>query len=1080
MSYERHRNGDATARVLDEKTSSILVVDDEPQMLTALEDLLGEDYRVLKATSAKEALKVVEDNEDLAVILCDQRMPKMTGDEFLAKVKHVSSATRVLVTGYADMEAVVRAVNDGKIFGYVSKPWDPEGIRVVVHRAVDFYNLSSTLEQEQSLLHDLMDNSHDAIFFKDDQCRFIRLNKVQLRRMARTSYEEVLGKTIYDLMPNELGRRIHEEDQRSIREKAIQNNIVRELERDGVVEWWSTSKTPIRDRDGNVTGLFGISRNVTDQKYAEKQIRLMLDVNNALTLNESVDVALMEVVRLVCDAANWQYGEVWELDEEGDKFRVNTENVTAFAAYAGFHEASKNLPIPLGKGFIGRIWEDKKPLIWPDIYNAEQPFLREKAAREAGFVSTYGVPVLCEGRVRAILNFFTDKLRSTDKRWIEILEIIAGRIGSILERRDAEEKLIERGNQYAALVEMSPDAVFVHVDGMVVMSNPEADRIFSADGERESLTGKPVYELFAPEEREKLDRRIDAITRHSSGAGQAQYRCLRSDGTAFFAEGRGQRMTWRGRPAIQSVMRDISDRLAADEAIKRSEARFRTLIAGAAHGIVVLRNAKPLYVNDAFVSMFEFKDAEDAMNLESVIDLVAPGDRERVRSYKDARIRGEKAPTQYEVKAVTRNGRALHLDCRAARVPWDDGEATCLHLIDITEQREIEHQLRQAQKMEAVGQLTGGVAHDFNNLLTVIMGNLEMLSQRLKNSDDVKLSKWITTSRRAAQRGADLTRQLLAVSRRQVLEPELLEPNAAIEKMLDLLERTLGEHIKVEVNLADGLSCILTDPAQLESAILNLCINARDAMPEGGRLVIETRSIELTDAYAEIRDWVEPGEYIQISVSDTGCGMSPEVQAKVLEPFFTTKETGKGTGLGLSMVYGFVKQSEGHVSVYSEEGHGSTIKLYFPVHEASAGSLNGETEAEEAETAGTGTILIAEDNEDVREMAETMLENLGYNVISTSSGAEALEMLKKRSDIDLLFTDIIMPGGMTGIQLADQARRERPDLPVLYTSGYAESALAGEASKRLNAHWLAKPYSARHLGTRIREALASTEDKDRS
>jgi signal transduction histidine kinase len=378
--------------------------------------------------------------------------------------------------------------------------------------------------------------------------------------------------------------------------------------------------------------------------------------------------------------------------------------------------------------------------------------------------------------------------------------------------------------------------------------------------------------------------------------------------------------------------------------------------------------------------------------------------------------------------------------------------------------------LLQSQRLEAIGQLTGGVAHDFNNLLTVVLGNAELLAeQRAGDPLQQQLAQMIVA---AAQRGADLTQQLLAFARKQALAPSAVDVNQLVAAMDPLLRRTLGEHIEIELVRGGGRWAAMVDAGQLENALLNLCLNARDAMRSGGRLTLETANAALDRAYAETHPDVTPGQYVMLAVSDTGSGIAPEHLARVFEPFFTTKEKGKGTGLGLAMVYGFMKQSAGHISIYSEPGHGTTVKLYLP---RAARGDDPAVDAPElpAVTGGAEIVLVVEDDELVRRYACTELRSLGYRVLDADCGASALQIVERREDIELLFTDVVMPGGMSGRALADAARRLRPGLRVLYTSGYTENAIVHHGRLDAGVMLLAKPYRRAELARAIRAALAA-------
>ncbi len=380
--------------------------------------------------------------------------------------------------------------------------------------------------------------------------------------------------------------------------------------------------------------------------------------------------------------------------------------------------------------------------------------------------------------------------------------------------------------------------------------------------------------------------------------------------------------------------------------------------------------------------------------------------------------------------------------------------------------------LMQSQRMEAIGQLTGGVAHDFNNLLTVVLGNADLLAEA--SADDPVRRQLAEMIVEAAQRGASLTQQLLAFARKQPLAPSEVDVNQRVAALDPMLRRTLGEHIEIELVRGAGLWPAMVDAAQLENALLNLCLNARDAMPGGGKLTLETANAALDAPYAALHADVQPGQYVMLAVSDTGSGIDPALLPRVFEPFFTTKEKGKGTGLGLAMVYGFARQSAGHVSIYSEPGHGTTVKLYLPRARGARAEL-AEVPAE-ALAAGTvrggaETVLVVEDDEAVRQLACHELRALGYRVIDAASGAQALPLLDAEEPIDLLFTDVVMPGGMSGRQLADEARRRRPGLRVLYTSGYSENAIVHHGRLDTGVQLLPKPYRRADLARAIRQAL---------
>jgi PAS domain S-box-containing protein len=401
------------------------------------------------------------------------------------------------------------------------------------------------------------------------------------------------------------------------------------------------------------------------------------------------------------------------------------------------------------------------------------------------------------------------------------------------------------------------------------------------------------------------------------------------------------------------------------------------------------------------------------------------------------------------------------------------GAALVYH--DVTALREMERKLHHAQKLDAIGRLTGGVAHDFNNMLTVITGTIETLVDRFQDQPD--LLSTVSLVDQAAQRCTELISQLLAFARKQPLQPRKIDVNATIRDTVSLLRPTLGEQIEIDSILPHDLSMALIDPSQLANALVNLAINARDAMPNGGQLLLETSNVVFDHTYTRENPDAQPGAYVMIAVSDTGTGMAPAIRDKVFEPFFTTKEVGKGTGLGLSMVYGFVKQSGGHIKIYSEEGYGTTIKIFLP---AASGQADIRILPVDVISGGTETILVVEDDALVRRFASAQLRDLGYITIAVPDSRAALAHLKSGQPFDLLFTDVIMPGGMTGRQLADKVVKCRPGTGVLYTSGYSENAIMHHGRLDEGVLLLSKPYRKSELAGMVRRALEAPRPVNRA
>ncbi|MBK3732312.1 response regulator [Azospirillum brasilense] len=513
-----------------------------------------------------------------------------------------------------------------------------------------------------------------------------------------------------------------------------------------------------------------------------------------------------------------------------------------------------------------------------------------------------------------------------------------------------------------------------------------------------------------------------------------------------------------------------AEKLEAEQALRRSEER-QAMIARSLP--IVLYTAGPergtpfRYVTENVEALFGFPAERFLTDGGFWESRLHPDDRERAAVQFDAMRQGGVSTVEYRWRAA--DGQYRTLLEKAMLLPGEDGRPPelCGTVLDVTDTRELQLQLAHVQKMETIGQLTGGIAHDFNNMLTVVIGSLERLGRMA--FDDPKAARRVEMALQASLRCSDLTRRLLAFARRQQLHPESVDMEALVRNMGELMERTLGSAITVEIDSAPSLCPALVDRTQAESALLNLVINARDAMPAGGTLTIATAMVEAREGDAELR----PGRYVRMTVSDTGCGMPPEVLARAFEPFFTTKEIGKGTGLGLSMIHGFVKQSGGLIRVESEPGRGTSFHLHLPC--APAAVRLAKTPEDREDTGplpGQGeVILVVDDDRDVRQVAVLTLQDLGYTVVEAENGPEALAVLAGEPRVDLLFTDVVMPGGMNGLELAQEAQRRHPGLKALYASGYAHGVDGGLGGDGPGAEFLIKPYRDRDLARAVRKAL---------
>jgi PAS domain S-box-containing protein len=519
------------------------------------------------------------------------------------------------------------------------------------------------------------------------------------------------------------------------------------------------------------------------------------------------------------------------------------------------------------------------------------------------------------------------------------------------------------------------------------------------------------------------------------------------------------------------IARDITERKRVERKLRQSEERYRVLVENA-HDLIYTHDLEGNYtsINKAIERVTGYT-REEALGL-NVAQLVAPEYREKARRMTALKLAGEPF-TSYELEVIAKDGRRVKVEVNSSLVVQDGVPVGVQGIArDVTERKELEEQLRQAQKIEAVGKLAGGIAHDFNNLLTIINGYGDLTLRRLHEEDPLRVN--VEEMRKAGERAAGLTRQLLAFSRKQVLQPKVLDLNGVVTEMEKMLRRLIGEDIELRVALGPGLGSIKADPGQIEQVLLNLAVNARDAMPRGGKLTVSTENVYLDEGYAARHVAVVPGQYVMLAVSDTGTGMDEQTRARIFEPFFTTKEQGKGTGLGLSTIYGIVKQSGGYIWVDSAPGEGATFRIYLP-------HATEELEGEPVDAAAVSlpeprgaTVLLAEDEGALRAIVERILTKRGYRVLAASGGAEALALAERHDGpIDLLVTDVVMPL-MSGQELAHRLVRRRGDVPVLFLTGYSMEAVANHGVLRPGSELLKKPFSPQELAVAVSELLLRT------
>jgi two-component system cell cycle sensor histidine kinase/response regulator CckA len=634
-------------------------------------------------------------------------------------------------------------------------------------------------------------------------------------------------------------------------------------------------------------------------------------------------------------------------------------------------------------------------------------------------------------------------------------------------------------DHYRALIEGASDAILILDPAHRILEvNRAAERLL--DRPRTELVGGGYDDFVVPEERESSARTGPRLV--SEGAVRVETRhFLRPDGTRVPAEVSASCVPvdeQTGASLVLVLLRDVAERERAEVALRtvrdrlvESEEEYRVLFESNPHPMWVYDRETLgfLAVNDAALRHYGYS-RQEWLSM-TVLDIRPPEEVAAFRKAFEVRTAGRSAsidPSGQTFKHRKRDGTVIEVEVASNSIVFDGRKARLILATDVTEKRSLEAQLAQSQKLESIGRLAGGVAHDFNNLLGVIGGYAELLRKRVK--DDPRVHKYAEDIVKAADRAAGLTRQLLAFSRRQVLQPKVLDLSAVVGEMERMLRRLIGEDVQLVTVFDEELGTVKADPGQVEQVLMNLAVNARDAMPLGGRLTIETHNVDIDRAYARQHADVPAGRYVMLAVSDMGQGMSRDVKARAFEPFFTTKEAGKGTGLGLATVHGIVKQSGGHIFVYSEPGHGTSFKIYFPrADEAEAAVASSVAEA--VLPRGSETVLLVEDEGTLRELIRECLESTGYTVLEAAHGAEALKVCERHpAPIHLLMTDVVMPG-ISGRELAGQVKLVRPAIRIVYMSGYTDDAVVLHGVLSEEMAFLQKPFTQEALARKVREVL---------
>jgi PAS domain S-box-containing protein len=879
-------------------------------------------------------------------------------------------------------------------------------------------------------LQALINAMPDMVVFKDLLGRHLVVNKA-LEEYTGLPREKLVGRTNDEILPSDLAEYCRKSDEQALRSPKPSRSEEQAAGKDGRKMFLDTIKAPIHDVRGNLMGLVAVSRDITVRKQIEEALRRSETNYRSLLEQASDGIAVV--------------------DQQGRYIDVNSRmcDMMGYSREEFLKLAIKDVLAP----------EDlpAKPLRFSDLLTGEAVLSERLLRRKDG--STFPVEISAK--------------MIPDGRLCGIHRDITG-------RKQIEEELKESERQYRALFEGSPDAIFTADPdtGLILDVNPAACRLIAR--QREEIIGLHQSKLHPSRKdkfsRENFQKHINE-TRSYGVTHLTENTVLRPDGTEVPVEILAQSITIKGKQVLLGVFRDITERKQIEEALRKSEKFIRDILETVDEGFIVIdRDYRILSANKAYLNQVK-------MPLEQVIGRHCHEISHRIAE--PCYQRGEEC----SVKHAFDTGEpytALHIHhdkeknpiyVETKSYPLKDASGNTISAIEIinnaTEKKKLEEQLRHSQKMEAVGQLAGGVAHDFNNILTAIMGYGSLM--KMKMGDDDPSKNYLQQILDSAQRAANLTQGLLAFSRKQVISPKPAEVNKIIENVEKLLLRLIGEDIELKAVLADDNLTVMADSGQIEQVLVNLATNARDAMPEGGCLTIRTETGVLDHEFIKRHGYGKPGPYALISVTDTGTGMDEKTKERIFEPFFTTKEVGKGTGLGLSIVYGIVKQHNGYITCYSEPGKGATFKIFLP-------AINREvpgtgTDVLLPASGGTEAVLIAEDDAAVRALVKDVLEQSGYTVIAAVDGEDAIGRFAEHRDrVQLLILDVIMPK-KNGKEVYEEIRKDRPDVKVIFSSGYTADILHKKGILERDLNFIPKPVSPTELLRLVRETLDRRDTK---
>ena len=920
----------------------------------------------------------------------------------------------------------------------------------------------------------MFDNAIEGMFQTTPDGEFITANNA-----LATMYGFLSPKHLMEHM-QDIGRRLYVDLARRAAgfdgrgaEHAILNREVETVRADGRTLWLRVNARAVRDAGGQLLHVEGTVEDISARHWAEQRRRLHEAAHRVLSDAASVTEARPKILESICDILHWKMGAVWDVDAGEGMLRCVEIWQTPDIDIAEFEAANVRTTYAPGAGLAAEVSTSGRPK-WIANLAADAYFANAQIAVKSGMGSAFGVPITVNGEVRHVLEFFSPKGASHDPESLQTLSTISSVLGRLIERKNAELALRKSEMRKAAMFDSALDCVFSFgVDRTIESFNPAAERAFGFTAVE--AIGRDVVELIVPEELRKIQKRALAYFEASAKSGlqvgrHFEIHGLRKDGSEFPAEVSVSRIVIDGAPLFTVFLHDITRRKEAD----RAKSELIAVVANSNDAIIACTlDGKIRSWNIGAEQIYGHTEAE---TVGQSLAMILPPDKLDEFPQMLATVKQGNSLANYETVRLRKDGKKIGVSLTDSPIRDREGKITGVSSIarDITERRRLEEELRQSQKMDAVGRLAGGIAHDFNNILTVIVGYSDLLMDQIP--DPQPQHKHLVQIRKAADFATALTTQLLAFSRRQALNPRNFSLNETVRDLQKILQRVIGEDIKVGTELRAKLGRIKADPGQIEQVLLNLCVNARDAMPRGGAIVISTEdtTYALDDADAEAT--MPAGEYVKLTIADTGSGIPPEVMTHIFEPFFTTKEKGHGTGLGLATCYGIVKQSGGFISLKSTVGKGTTFSIYLPRVDP-VGEKAPLRETPGDLPGGHETILYVEDEITVRNVTAQILRSLGYTVLEAGDGSTAREVLETANGraIDMLFSDVVLPDS-GGRELSDWVRSRSRMTKLLFTSGYIDEAILRRHGLERDTAFLQKPFSPMQLARKVRETMDAGGD----